>query len=343
MNTFTKLNANPCAKLTLVRTSVSTVAMAALIASSMPVQAAIDNTATANGTAARGTYTPATDGESVNVAPALRDLTVSKTVSSVSTTAGITGVVDTGDIITYRYVIRNTGSATLTNVGPVDTGPTFNGVGGGNTLSAFAHAPGDSANTTGVVPASVAPGQTVVFTANYTLTQLDYLRGSEVTNGIDNTATAQSLDGGGNPVTLSDPVPPSTVEYDIPGAPNMLITKVAVLTETSGNTTDNLAEVGDSITYSYAVLNTGNVAMTDVAISDDHENGQAGAVILSSLAGPFGTANGQWEVANDSGVTPTLGTNSDDGTDGDFDSVAVGGRVIFTYRHTVTQAEFDAQ
>ena len=343
MTTFTRLNANPYAKLALVRTSVSTVAIAALIASSMPAQAAIDNTATANGTAARGTYTPATDDASVNVAPAARDLMVSKSVSSVTTTAGVTGVIDTGDTITYRYVVTNTGSVTLTNVGPVDTGPTFNGVGGGNTLSAFAHAPGDPSNTTGVIPASVGPGQSVAFTATYTLTQLDYLRGSEVNDGVDNSATAQSLDGGGNPVTLSNPVPPSTVEYDIPGAPGLLITKVATLNETAGNTTDNLAEVGDSIVYTYTVRNTGNVAMTNVSISDDHETGQPGAILLSSTAGPFGTAAGQWEVTDDGTVIPTLGTNSDDGTDGDFDSVAVGGQVIFTYRHIVTQAEFDAQ
>ena len=343
MNTFTKLNANPCAKLARPRTPISAVAIAALIASSMPVQAAIDNTATANGTAARGTYAPATDDASVDVAPAARDLTVSKSVSSTTTAAGVTGIIDTGDTITYRYVVTNSGSVSLTNVGPVDTGPTFNGTGGGNTLSAFAHAPADPANTTGVVPASVGPGQSVVFTATYMLTQLDYLRASEVSNGVDNSATAQSLDGTGTPITLSNSVAPATVQYDIPGAPNLLITKVATLNETVGNTTDNLAEVGDSIVYTYAVLNTGNVAMTNVSISDDHENGEAGAVILSSTAGPFGTASGQWEVADDGTVTPTLGTNADDGTDGDFDSVAVGGQVIFTYRHIVTQAEFDAQ
>ncbi len=325
------------------RASVSVIAMTALIAGTFPASAAITNTATANGSPARGTYTPSTDGESVDVAPAERNLTVAKTVSGATTAAGTAGVVDTGDTITYRYVVTNSGTVTLTNVGPVDAGPTFNGTAGTNTLSAFTHAPADPSNTTGAVPASVGPGQTVVFTATYTLSQLDYLRGTQVFNGVDNAATAQSLDGVGNPVTLDNPVTPSTVEYDLPAAPNLQITKVANLIETVGNTTDGLAEVGDEITYTYTVLNTGNVAMNNVSISDDHEAGDPGAVTFVSTTGPIGTGIGEWQVAEDTGVTPTVGTNSDDAADGDFDVLAVGGQVVFTYRHVVTQAEFDAQ
>lgn len=343
MNTKNTMHSHHFARLATARGSVSILAMMALVVSSIPAFAAIENTATANGTSPRGTYTPATDSESVDVAPAVRSLSVSKSVASATTAAGATGIVDTGDTITYRYVITNTGTVTLTNVGPVDTGPTFNAVVGGNSLSAFAHAPSDASNTSGVVPASVGPGQTVVFTATYVLTQLDYLRAAQVDDGVDNSATAQALDGTGTLITLTTPVTPSTVEYDIPGAPNLQITKAAALTETNGNTSDGLAEVGDTIVYTYTVLNTGNVAMGDVAISDDHENGQPGAVVLSSLAGPFGTGTGEWSVANDTGVTPTIGSNNDDGTDGDYDLVAVGGQIIFTYRHVVTQAEFDAQ
>jgi hypothetical protein len=194
-----------------------------------------------------------------------------------------------------------------------------------------------------VVPASVAPGEIVVFTATYTLSQLDYLRGAQVFNGVDNSATAEARDGGGAIIPLDNPVTPSTVEYDLPAAPNLQITKVATLIETNGNTTDGLAEVGDEITYTYTVLNTGNVPMNDVAISDDHENGDPGAVILNSATGTIGTGFGQWQLAEDTGVTPTLGTNSDDAADGDYDVLAVGGQIIFTYRHQVTQLEFDAQ
>lgn len=318
------------------RISVSALAVSALLAASLPAGAAIDNTATANGTPARGTYTPVTDDATVPVAPAAPQVSVGKTVSSVTVANGSnTGATDGGDIITYRYAITNNGNVTLTNVTPVDTGPTFNGSAGQNALTAFVHQPTDPSNTTGVTPASVAPGQTVVFTSTYTLGTLDYLRAAQVDDGIDNSATGDSDQ---NPTTNT-----STATYNIPATPNLQITKVATLTETVGNTTDGFAEVGDTITYTYTVLNTGNVSMTDVAISDDHENGQPGAVVLNSATGTLGTGSGQWEVAEDTGVTPTLGTNSDDGTDGDFDSLAVGGQVVFTYHHTVTQAEFDAQ
>jgi hypothetical protein len=321
----------------LARLSVSAITIASLLAASMPAQAAITNTATANGTPARGTYTPSTDGESVDVLPAARTLSIVKNVAGATVAVGAPGVVDTGDTITYRYVITNTSNVTLTNISPVDTGPTFNGSLAVNSLGSFTHAPADPSNTSGVLPASVGPGQTVVFTAGYTLAQLDYLRAAQVFNGVDNSATATASE------ALDTPVTASSVEYDIPGAPNLQITKVANLIETVGNTTDGLAEVGDEISYTYTVLNTGNVAMSDVTISDDHETGDPGAVVFLSTAGPFGSGVGEWQVANDTGVTPTLGTNSDDAADGDFDTLAVGGQAIFTYRHIVTQTEFDAQ
>jgi hypothetical protein len=325
------------------RATVSVITIGAMVATAVPAYAAIDNTATANGTPSRGTYTPVTDDASVDVAPAERNLSVVKNISGTTTAAGTAGIVDTGDTITYRYVIENTGTVTLTNVLPVDAGPTFNGTAGTNSLVGFTHQPTDPSNTTGVVPASVAPGEIVVFTATYTLSQLDYLRGAQVFNGVDNSATAEARDGGGAIIPLDNPVTPSTVEYDLPAAPNLQITKVATLIETNGNTTDGLAEVGDEITYTYTVLNTGNVPMNDVAISDDHENGDPGAVILNSATGTIGTGFGQWQLAEDTGVTPTLGTNSDDAADGDYDVLAVGGQIIFTYRHQVTQLEFDAQ
>lgn len=337
MNEISQSRENRKSPRLFFRISVSALTVASMLSATMPANAAIDNIATANGTPARGTYTPATDDATVNVAPAERSLSVAKNISGTTTAAGTAGIVDTGDTITYRYVITNTSTVTLTNLLPVDSGPTFNGTAGTNTLGTFTHAPLDPSNTTGVVPASVAPGQSVVFTATYTLSQLDYLRGAQVFNGVDNSATAQATE------TLDDPVTPSTVEYDLPAAPNLQITKVANLIEAVGNTTDGLAEVGDEISYTYTVLNTGNVAMANVAISDDHENGDPGAVIFNSAIGTYGTGIGEWQVAEDTGVTPTLGTNSDDAVDGDYDSLAVGGQVVFTYRHIVTQAEFDAQ
>ena len=88
MNSRCTISPNSFARLASAKGSVSILAVAAMIVSSAPAIAAIDNTATANGTPSRGTYTPATDSESVNVAPAAPALTVSKSVATATTAAG---------------------------------------------------------------------------------------------------------------------------------------------------------------------------------------------------------------------------------------------------------------
>lgn len=310
---------------------VSVLTMVALVAAVVPAHSAIDNTATANGTPSRGTLTPPTDSESVPVAPGSSSLSVVKSVSNVTVANGAdTGNIDGGDIITYRYVITNTGSETLTNVAPVDAGPTFNGQAAGASLSAFTHQPSDPSNTSGVVPASVAPGQVVVFTATYTLTTEDWLYGSQVDNGVDNSATATATE------TLDTPVTPSDVEYDIPPNPNLQIAKTSVFTSDGG--TASQADVGDVITYTYTVTNTGNVAMTDVSITDVHEPGEAHEITLVSDA--------SWNetLVSDGPLSATdASDDTTSGTNGSWDLLQPGAQITFTYAHTVTQAEFDAQ
>lgn len=310
------------------RISVSALAVSALLAASLPAGATIDNTATANGTPARGTYTPVTDSKSVPVAPLNRSLTIAKSVSVVTDgNSNDTGTVDgAGDIVTFKYVITNNGNATLTNVTPVDAGPTFNGEAATNSLTVFTHQPTDLLNTTGVTPASVAPGQTVVFTADYTVDQIDFLRGAEVDNGMDNSATGSAT---GTPTTNT-----STVETNIPADPKLSISKTYVISTDNGTTGE--ADVGDVITYTYTVTNTGNVAMQAISIDDVHEGASLGAGIVAAETlvsdGPLASA------------TPAVVSNdTTSGPNGSWDLLQPGAVITFTYAHTVTQAEFDAQ
>ena len=77
------------------------------------------------------------------------------------------------------------------------------------------------------------------------------------------------------------------------------------------------------------------MAINDVTISDDHE--------LPAAHGFTITSDASWNETED---TPdTLGINDDtvSGTDGSWDILGPGGVITFTYSHTVTQAEFDAQ
>lgn len=309
------------------RASASLLTAGALIAASIPAHAAIDNLATANGTPSRGTLTAPTDNESVPVAPLNRSLNIVKSVSVVTDGNGNdTGTIDgAGDIVTFRYVITNNGNATLTAVTPVDAGPTFNGEAAENVLAAFTHQPADPSNTTGVTPANVGPGQTVVFTADYTVGSLDFLRGSQVADGMDNAATGSA---NGAPASNT-----STVETDVPASPSLQIAKSFVFTTDNG--TANQADVGDVVTYTYTVTNNGNVAINNISIADIHEGAPLGAGLVTgetlTIDGPLASA------------TPAFVSTDGTANSGTWDLLQPGATITFTYVHTVTQTEFDNQ
>jgi len=156
---------------------------------------------------------------------------------SLAKTASDTTDVAEGDVITYSYVVENTGNVGITGISVTDV---HSGTG---TLSA-------------ITPSNItlAPGGTQIFKATYTVTQADIDAATDLTN----TATADGTPAGGTltPVTDDETV---TVEAADP---------MLSLVKSASDTTD-VAE-GDVITYSYVVENTGNVTMTAVSISDAH-------------------------------------------------------------------------
>jgi len=105
----------------------------------------ITNIATLNGTPASGTYTPVTDDEAVTVETSNPALSLDKSASDTTDVAE-------GDIITYTYLVENTGNVTMTSVSISDVHS------GAGTLST-------------PTPASVdlEPGETQTFTATYTV------------------------------------------------------------------------------------------------------------------------------------------------------------------------------
>ncbi len=299
--------------------SVSTLALLTAMGSVAPAWSAIDNSAVAVGTfAAADDTTSAPDTASVPVL-VNRDLSIVKTVfAAPSVAAGADPLnTDVGDTIVYRYTITNNGSTTEDNVTPVDTGPTFNGQAAVNALGAFTEVTGAGAGTG--VAAALAPGETVVFEATYTLAQLDVLNAAGVTDGISNIATASSDD-----IPASPPSPPALTS--IPANPAITVVKVAVLNDEI--VADGFAEAGETITYTYTVTNTGNVALTNVGIQDTHEGAlltgadlPAGETI--TVEGPLGPSD--------------IGTAND----GVIDTLEAGATATFTVTLTVTQAEVD--
>ena len=310
---------NTTSVLGLKGVSVSSLALMTALGSVAPSWAAIDNTAVAVGTfSAAGDTTSAPDTASVPVL-VNRDLSIIKTVFTAPSTAAGTDPANTdaGDTVVYRYTITNNGSVTEENVLPVDTGPTFDGETAANSLSAFTEVTGAGAGTGDA--ATLAPGETVVFEADYTFAEIDILNAAGVTDGVSNIATASSDDVPGSP-----PSPPALTT--IPAVPNLEIVKVAVLNDET--TADGFAEAGETITYTYTVTNTGNVALTNVGIQDTHEG-----VLLTGANLPAGEAI----------TTEGLAGPSDIGAanDGVIDTLEAGAVATFTITLTVTQDEVD--
>ena len=127
-------------------------------------------------------------------------------------------------------------------------------------------------------------------------------------------------------ITVTSPAGPATTT--IAAGPLLTVSKVGNLVETNGNTTDSRAEVNDIITYTYTVVNTGNVAITGIVINDTHEL----ALVPQASFSEGGLIDGP--------LAPGT-VSSDAGVNGSYDLLQPGASITFTYVHTVTQAEVD--
>jgi uncharacterized repeat protein (TIGR01451 family) len=167
-------------------------------------------------------------------------------------TANPTTVTSAGQTVTYSFVVTNTGNVTLNTVDVADTN--FSGTG---RVSAI-----DCPTTT------LVAGQVETCTATYEATQADVDAGS-----ITNTAQVTADQPDGTPVPK---VPSNAVTVKIPASPALTVVKTADVAA---------AAVGEKVTYTFTVTNTGNVTITDPQVTD---TGFTGAGTLSSLVCPTG-------------------------------------------------------
>jgi uncharacterized repeat protein (TIGR01451 family) len=192
---------------------------------------AVENTATAIGTPPTGPDVT-DDDDTTTPTPAAPSLRLDKQAGAVADLDD--NGIDAGDTIDYTFQVRNTGNLPLDPVTVSD--PKLGAVN---------------------CPAGpLAPNATVVCVpVTYAVTLADIIAG-----GVENTATATGQPPSGPPVTDADRVTTPT-----PAHPAIRLDKQAgALVDGDGNGPD----AGDTIEYTFAVTNTGNVPLEPVAVSD---------------------------------------------------------------------------
>ena len=152
-----------------------------------------------------------------------------------------------GDTLTYSYVVTNSGNTTITAAISV-ADDVVDGAGGSVSCPAFP-------------AAGLAPLATYTCSATYDVTQVDIDAGS-----VSNTASA--TDG----TTTS---PDSSVTINADQSPSLSMVK--------SSPTGPYSTVGDILTYSYLVTNTGNVSLTSLSIADDIVDGAGDSVSCPAL------------------------------------------------------------
>ena len=164
-------------------------------------------------------------------------------------TASIKSYSAPGTLVTYSYKVTNTGNVTLDPVTVTDP------MAGLSAISCPA--------------TSLAPWVSETCTATYTTTQADVDRGS-----LENTGTATGTPPSGPTVTAQSSVCIPAVQ-----TPSISVVKSADVPTVSA--------VGQVVTYTFTIANTGNVTLYDVDVTD----AQASPSLASSL-GPITCATG---------------------------------------------------
>jgi hypothetical protein len=213
----------------------------------------VNNTATASGFPP-GATAPVTSNPSSTTTPTEAPDPAISIVKS-ATPSGASDYT-AGQVITYSFVVTNTGNVTLTNVTVNDAG--FSGTGQLSPLDC----PGGLS--------SMAPQAQEVCTATYTLTQ-DDVNATRLENG----ATATGVPPEGPPVTS----PPSEVTIPIAANPTISLVKTVTPTTATGP--------GDAVTYHFAITNTGNVTLTSPSVDEQSFTGTGGTPAANCPSGPF--------------------------------------------------------
>lgn len=202
----------------------------------------IVNTAAATATTPAGATVDSADSTATVTVDQVASLTIVK-----SATPSGAAAYNAGQLITYTYVVTNTGNVPVTGIAVNER--EFTGSGPLSAISCPATA--------------LEPATQFSCTATYTLTQQDVDAGS-LTNTANATGTAAS-----GPVMADDST--VTTPQD----------QVSRLTLTKSADTAYVNAAGDTIGYTFHIRNTGNVTVHDVAASETAFSGTGGSPAIA--------------------------------------------------------------
>ncbi|MBA2953230.1 hypothetical protein GON03_02825 [Nocardioides sp. MAH-18] len=171
-------------------------------------------------------------------------LTLAKSVSPVDA-----GSFTAGEVLTYSFVVTNTGNVPVSGITVTET--SFSGAG---------TPPTPACPVTTLIPRAFT-----TCTATYTVQAADVLAGT-----ITNTAQASGNDPGGAPVVSNN----DDAQVPAAPAPALSVEKTAL--------PPIVVKAGEVVGYLFTVTNTGNVAVNSVAIAEDSFNGTGGAISVAT-------------------------------------------------------------
>jgi len=197
----------------------------------------VANLAIANGITTSGANTPSNEDDTDTPIERTSAIDLAKTADA----SGLQAPAATGDPIAYHFTVTNTGNTTLTGVSIAEQLP-------GVTALVYTW-PG--------VDGVLMPGQHATATASYAVTQAD-LDAGEVTNQAVATGTGPDEDVESPPATTTTPLDE--------------VASIMLVKSASPNDSASFV-VGQVITYSFVVTNTGNVTVTGLAITENAFSG----------------------------------------------------------------------
>ena len=242
------------------------------------------NKATASGTGG-GTIVTATDD---HTEPLPQNAMIDLVKNGVFNDEDGDGYADTGETISYSFIVKNIGNLPLTNVTVTD--PLFTVIG---------------------EPISLAVGQSNAsnFSGSYAITQADIDAGS-----VYNEATADS----------DESAPDKDDEtVELPQNAELNLVKTGYFNDEDG---DGYADPGETISYSFEVENVGNVTLTNVTVTDPLFTVAGGPITLGVGAKDNGTFTGTYVITQDDideGKVENTATADSDESDPDSDDETV--------------------